>query len=171
LFAGKEIEPSDDWLRYEHVAVEEVPGPEGVRTALLESTRAEAAFDFVQRLTGEYAKIMDGDHKSIKRILQRAYLAALKMQAEPDEFARLKDDPFWSFPKPTDASSSRWVVYFIMQARRPSARHLAARYTAILDRLLRDKVSPMAVRVARMEGVEAAYESWRRQRRVRELKS
>jgi hypothetical protein len=95
------------------------------------------------------------------------------MQCEPDEFARLQADPFWkvSLSKPRDASSSKWVVDFIMQARRPSVRSLASKYTAILDRLLRDQVSPMAVRVARMEGVEAAYAVWQARKRLRGLKS
>jgi hypothetical protein len=160
LFA--ETKPQDEWLCVET----------GERGTIIQNVPAEDAFDFVQRLRGEYAKIKDGDHKSVKRVLARAYLAVRKMQREPDEFARLKADPFWSFPKPTDASSSRWVVDFIMQARRPSVRNLARNYVAILDRLLRDQVSLMDVRVAKMEGVEAAYESvQRQQRRVRESKS
>ncbi len=85
---------------------------------------AEDAFDFVQRLAGEYAKLKDGDHKSVRRVLQRAYLAARKMQCEPDEFERLKADPFWnaSLRKPKDASTSKWVLLFIMQARTPNVR-------------------------------------------------
>jgi len=135
----------------------------------LEEVPAEDAFDFVQRLAGEYAKIKDGDHQSVRRVLQRAYLAARKMQREPDEFKRLQDDPFWkaSFYKPKDASTSKWVVRFIMQARTLCVRHLAAKYAAILDGLIRDKVRTTAARVARMEGVEAAYEAVQRRPRLR----
>jgi len=120
----------------------------------------------------EYAKIKDGDHQSVRRVLQRAYLAALKMQREPDEFARLQADPFWkaSFYKPQDASTSKWVVDFIMQARTPNVRQLAAKYAALLDGLMRDKVKPDDLRVARMAGVEAAYEAVQARQRLRRLK-
>jgi hypothetical protein len=139
----------------------------------LQAVPAEDAFDFVQRLAREYAQIKEGDHKSVKRVLQRAYLAARKMQWEPDQFERLQADPFWkaSFHKPDDTSTSKWVVFFIMRARTPSVRFLAAKYVAILDRLMRDKVMPTGVPVARMEGVEAAYEAWQTRQRLRGLKS
>ena len=135
----------------------------------LESVPAEAAFDFVQRLAGEYAKIKDGDHQSVRRVLQRAYLAARKMQREPDQFERLQADPFWkaSFHKPNDASTSKWVVHFIMQARTLMMRHLADKYAAILDGLIRDKVRTTDVRVAKMEGVEAAYAAVQGRQRLR----
>ena len=150
--------------RDELLAVEEVE--EG---CALERVPAEAAFDFVQRLAGEYAKIKDGDHQSVRRVLQRAYLAALKMQREPDEFARLQADPFWkaSFHKPEDASTSKWVVQLHHAGEDADVRLLAAKYAAILDRLIRDKVRPDDVRVARMEGVEAAYEAVQRRQRLR----
>ncbi len=163
LFGEKKIEPPDPLIRDELLAVEEVEGGCSV-----ERVPAEAAFDFVQRLAGEYAKIKDGDHQSVRRVLQRAYLAALKMQREPDEFERLQADPFWqaSFHKPQDASTSKWVVQFIMQARTLMMRHLAAKYAAILDGLIRDKVRTTGVRVAKMEGVEAAYEAVQRRQRL-----
>ena len=164
LFGEKKIEPPDPLIGDELLAVEEVEGGCSV-----ERVPAEAAFDFVQRLAREYAKIKDGDHKSVRRVLQRAYLAALKMQREPDEFKRLQADPFWkaSFHKPKDASTSKWVVQFIMQARTLMMRHLAAKYAAILDGLIRDKVRTTDVRVARMEGVEAAYAAVQGRQRLR----
>jgi hypothetical protein len=162
----KKIEPpyDDEWLAVEEIeeegcALEEIPG--------------EAAFDFVQRVAREYAKIKAGDHKSVRRVLQRAYLAARKMQREPNQFDRLKDDPFWnaSLHRPNDTSTSKWVLFFIMQARTPNERYLASKYVAIIDGLMRDKVSTTDLLVARMEGVEAAYEAWRARKRLRGLKS
>jgi hypothetical protein len=93
------------------------------------------------------------------------------MQREPDEFERLQADPFWntSLHKPKDASTSKWVVHFIMQVRTPNLRSLAGKYAAILDRLLRDEVSPDDKRVGKMEGVEAAYEAWQARKRLRGL--
>jgi hypothetical protein len=95
------------------------------------------------------------------------------MQRERDQFDRLQGDPFWnaSLHKPTDASTSKWVVHFIMQARTPNVRNLAGRYVAILDGLMRDKVMTIDAPVARMEGVEAAYEAWQRRPRLRGLKT
>jgi hypothetical protein len=95
------------------------------------------------------------------------------MQREPNQFDLLQDDPFWnaSLHKPTDASTSKWVVHFIMQARTPNVRNLADRYAAILDRLMRDKVSTIGLPVAGMGGVEAAYEAWQARKRLRGLKS
>ncbi len=91
------------------------------------------------------------------------------MQREPDEFERLQADPFWkaSFHKPKDASTSKWVVQFIMQARTLMMRLLAGKYAAILDGLIRDKVSTDGLRVAKMEGVEAAYEAVQGRQRLR----
>jgi hypothetical protein len=168
LFSGKKIEPYNPSAGTELLAVEEIE--EG---CALEIVPVGDAFDFVQRLAGEYAKIKDGDHQSVRRVLQRAYLAAQKMQREPGEFKRLQADPFWkaSFHKPQDASTAKWVVYFIMQARTPSVRLLAAEYTAILDRLLRDRLRPTSARIARMEGVEAAYAAVQARPRLRGLKS
>jgi hypothetical protein len=169
------VEPNMDDIvklkRSEQLAVEILAGPEGAW--LVVPVPAEDAFDFVQRVGGEYAKIKDGDHKSVRRVLRRAYLAALKMQREPDEFERLQADPFWntSLHKPKDASTSKWVVHFIMQVRTPNLRSLAGKYVAILDRLLRDEVSPDDKRIAKMEGVEAAHEAVQARQRIRGLKS
>jgi hypothetical protein len=164
LFGEKKIEPPDPLIGDELLAVEEVEGGCSV-----ERVPAEAAFDFVQRRAREYAKIKDGDHQSVRRVLQRAYLAARKMQREPDEFKRLQADPFWkaSFYKPKDASTSKWVLLFIMQARTLSVRYLAGKYAANLDGLMRDKVGPDDLRVAKMEGVEAAYEAVQNRQRLR----
>jgi hypothetical protein len=152
----------------ELLAVEEIEGE-----CALEAVPGEAAFDFVQRVAREYAEIKDGDHQAVRRVLQRAYLAARKMQREPNQFDRLQDDRFWntSLHRPIDASTSKWVVHFIMQARTPNVRNLAGRYVSILDGLIRDKVPTIGLRVARMEGVEAAYEAWQGRQRLRGLKS
>jgi hypothetical protein len=52
-----------------------------------------------------------------------------------------------------------------------SVRHLADKYATILDRLMRDQVSPEDLRIAKMEGAEAAYESAQARNRNRGLKS
>jgi hypothetical protein len=163
LFSEEKAEPP------ELLAVEEIEE----EVCALEEIPKEDAFDFVQRVAREYAKTKNGDHQAARRILQRAYFAARKMQDEPGQFDRLQADPFWnaSLHKPADASTSKWVVHFIMQARTPNVRHLADRYAAILDGLMRGKVSTIGLPVARMEGVEAAYEAWQARKRLRGLKS
>jgi hypothetical protein len=52
-----------------------------------------------------------------------------------------------------------------------NVRHLADKYAAILDRLMRDQVRPEDLRIAKMEGVETAYESAQARKRNRGLKS
>jgi len=73
--------------------------------------------------------------------------------------------------KPKDASTSKWVLLFIMQARTPNVRNLAGKCAAILDGLMRDKVRPDDLRIAKMEGVEAAYEAVQGRQRFSGLKS
>jgi hypothetical protein len=61
----------------------------------------------------------------------------LKFQREPDEFERLKADPFWeaSRQKPKDPATSKWVLYFVMQAKTKNVRNRAGRYAVVLDGL------------------------------------
>jgi hypothetical protein len=164
----EKIEPRDT-LVGECLAEEEFE--EGVW--ICERVPREPAFDFVQRITREYAKIKDEDHKSVRRVLQRAYLAALRMQREPDQFERFKADPFWnaSLHKPKDPWTSKWILFFVMRARTPNVRNLAGNYAATLDGLMRDKVKPDDLPIARMEGLEAAYEAWQARKRLRGLES
>jgi hypothetical protein len=125
----------------------------------------EGAFRFVQRLAREYAAIKDGDHQGVSRVLQCAYLAMRKMQCDPDELERLTADPFWKPPwrRPKDASTSKWLMYFIVQARTPDARELASKYAEILDGLQRDQVEigAVAARIKELFGIEASYQAMR----------
>jgi hypothetical protein len=118
----------------ELLAVGEIEGE-----CALEAIPAEDAFDFVQRVAREYAQKHEGDHhKSVTHFLQRAYLAALRIQSEPDQFARLKDHPFWDdwWRGPNDPSTSKWVLYFIMRAKTPEVRMRATKYAVILNEYL-----------------------------------
>ena len=100
LFGEPKIEPPDALIGDEWLCVGEGEGGSSVVRV-----PGEAAFDFVQRVAEEYAEIKEGDHKSVKRVLQRAYLATRKMQREPNQFARLRADAFRkaSLHKPEDA--------------------------------------------------------------------
>jgi hypothetical protein len=132
----------------------------------------EDAFGFVQRLAREYAMIKDGDHQAVSQVLQRAYLAVREMQRQPDEFARLQADPFFKAPwrRPKDGSTSKWIMYFVVQARTPNVRHLADKYAAILDGLIRDQVeiSAVAARIAELGGIDAAHQAMRARTRRHE---
>ena len=129
----------------------------------------EGAFSFARRLVGEYADMEDGHHGAVRQFLQRCYVVVLKFQCEPDEFKHLKADPFWeaSRHKPKDASTSKWVLYFVMRATTPNVRNRAGRHAVLLDGLIRDKVKPGAVaaRIKEMGGVEVAYEAMRARKR------
>jgi hypothetical protein len=87
------------------------------------------------------------------------------MQREPDQFERLKADPFWKAPwrRPKDASTSKWVMYFIMQATAPNVRNLAGKYAVILDGLKQNQVEigAVAARIKELGGIDAAHEAMR----------
>ena len=131
----------------------------------------EGAFDFVQRLAQEYARKNEGHyHKTVTNFLQRAYLAALGIKKEPAEFERLKADPFWKAPwqRPKDASTSKWVLYFIMGAKTAEVRIRATKYAVILDNYLQWDWWPEEI-ITSIEyegGVEAAYEAIQARKRA-----
>ncbi len=120
----------------------------------------EGAFASAQRLVEKYTKIVDGHRAVIRQFLQTCYPVVLKFQSEPDEFERLKVDPFWdaSRQKPKDPSTSKRVLYFVMQAKTKNVRNRAGRYAVVLVGLIREKVRPdmVAARIKEMRGVEAA---------------
>ena len=136
----------------------------------------EGAFDFVQRLAQEYAQKNEGHiHKTVTHFLQRAYLAALRIKNEPHQFERLKADPFWKdwWRKPSDASTSKWVLYFIMRAKTAEVRIRATKYAVILDHYLQWNWPPKDI-IGRIEyegGVETAYEAEQARKKIRGLKS
>jgi hypothetical protein len=133
------------------------------------SEEYEDAISYAQRVSQEYAKMEDGHHAPVRQFLQRAYIAVLMFRHEPDAFERLKTDPFWqaSRQKPRDASTSKWVLYFIMEATTTNVRNRAGKYAVILDGLIHGKAegSAVAERIEQMGGVEAAYESMRARKR------
>ena len=122
----------------------------------------EGAFASAQGLVEKYKRIVDGHHAAIRQFLEDCLPVVLEFQREPDEFERLKADPFWeeaSRQKPKDPSTSKWVLYFAMRAKTKNVRTRAGVYAAVLDGLIREKVRPdrVAARIKEMRGVEAAY--------------
>ena len=97
------------------------------------------------------------------QFLQRAYFVAVQFRRRPREFERLQAHPFWKpwGEKPRDRSTSKWVLYFIMQATTRNERILARTYAAILDGLMQDKVETSAVasRIKELGGIDAACEA------------
>jgi hypothetical protein len=138
------------------------PPPKFTRPVIEPFPDEEGAFTSAQRLVGDYATMMDGHHAAIRQFLQSSLPVVLKFQDEPDEFERLKADPFWeeaSRQKPKDPSTSKWVLYFAMRAKAKNVRNRAGRYAVVLDGLIREKVRPdkVAARISELRGVEAAY--------------
>ncbi len=125
----------------------------------------ENALSKAERLRGEYAEIEDGHHAEVRQFLQRTYCVAAWFRRRPGDFERLKAHPFWerSRQKPRDPSTSKWVLYFIMQATTTNVRNRAGKYAAILDGLMQDKVeiSAVASRIKELGGIDAAYEAMR----------
>jgi hypothetical protein len=131
----------------------------------------EDAFSFVQRVAREYARMDEGDDKSVTRFLQDAYWAALGVRNEPDQFERLKADPFWEdwWRKPNNASTSKWVLYFIMRAKTTEVRIRATKYAVFLDDYLQWKSSSSIDILQTIKyngGFEGAYEALQARKRA-----
>jgi hypothetical protein len=123
-----------------------------------------------ERLRSDYAEIADGDQESLGQFLQRAYYVAVQFRRFPRKFERFQAHSFWkaSGQKPKDASTSRWLMYFITEET-TSEPHHADQYAAILDSFMRNQVDnrTVAARIEEMGGVDAAYQAVRpRQQRV-----
>ena len=136
--------------------------PKFTRPILEDFPDEEGAFASAQGLVEKYKRIVDGHHAAIRQFLEDCLPVVLEFQREPDEFERLKADPFWeeaSRQKPKDPSTSKWVVYFAMRAKTKNVRTRAGVYAAVLDGLIREKVRPdrVAARIKEMRGVDAAY--------------
>ena len=114
-----------------------------------------------EHLRAEYAEIENGHQAKVMQLLQRAYFVAAQFRHRPREFERFQAHPFWKRQQPRDRSTSKWVLYFIMQATTTNDRKRARQYAAILDGLMEDEVETSAVapRIKELGGIDAAYEA------------
>jgi hypothetical protein len=116
-----------------------------------------------ERLRGEYAEMKESQHAAVRQFLQRIYGVAARFRRRPGDFERFQVHPFWkqSGEKPKDPSTSKWLLYFITQARTPNACDLADKKAVILDGLMQDKVedSAVAARIEELGGIGAAYQA------------
>ena len=114
-------------------------------------------------LRGKYAEMKESQHAAVRQFLQRIYGVAARFRRRPGDFERFQVHPFWkqTGQKPKDPSTSKWVLYFITQARTPNARKRAGKYALILDGLMQDQVeiSAVAARIEELGGIGAAYEA------------
>jgi hypothetical protein len=121
------------------------------------------ALSEAERLRGAYAEMKERQHAEVRHFLQRIYGVAARFRRRPGDFERFQVHPFWkeTGQKPKDPSTSRWALYFIMQARTPNACDLADKKAVILDGLMQDKVedSAVAARIEELGGIGAAYEA------------
>jgi hypothetical protein len=107
---------------------------------------------------------MESAHAAkVMRFLQDAYFIAVQFRRRPGDFERLQAHKFWKQwrQKPKDRKTSKWVLYFILQATTTNDRNRARKYAAILDGLMQDEVeiSEVAERIKALGGVEAAYKA------------
>ena len=116
-----------------------------------------------EHLRGAYAEVEDGHDAKVRQFLERAYFVAAQFRRQPGDFERLQAHSFWkeTRQKPKDPSTSKWVLYFITQARTPNVRNRAGKYAVILDGLMHDQVeiSAVAARIKELGGIDAAYEA------------
>jgi hypothetical protein len=119
-----------------------------------------------EHLRAEYAEMENGHPAKVMQFLQflqRVYFVADQFRRRPGDFERLQAHPFWKQwrQQPRDRSTSKWVLYFIMQATTTNDRNRARKYAAILDALMQDQVEVGAVasRIKELGGIDAAYEA------------
>jgi hypothetical protein len=114
-----------------------------------------------ERVRGEFAEMKERHNAEERQFLQRIYGVAAQFRRRPGDFERFQVHPFWkeTGQKPKDPSTSKWLLYFIMQATTPNAGNLADKCAVILDGLMQDKVddSAVAARIEELGGVGAAY--------------
>jgi hypothetical protein len=121
------------------------------------------ALSEAERLRGEYAEMKERQHAEVRQFLQRIYGVAARFRRRPGDFERFQVHPFWkqSGQKPKDPSTSKWLLYFITEARTPNACDLADKKAVILDGLMQDQVedSAVAARIEELGGIGAAYQA------------
>jgi len=123
-----------------------------------------------ERLRGEFAQMVADHHAEVGQFLQHAYGVALQFRRRPGDFKRLQVHPFWKQTgqkKPQDPSTSKWVLYLIMQAATTDMHHRADKYAVILDGLMQEQVevSAVAARIQELGGIDAAHEAMRVRKR------
>jgi hypothetical protein len=116
----------------------------------------------VRAAAAEYAAIEDGYRAQLLEVLDTAYRCYLLFRDCPDDFEELLEDPFWDFSRQKPSkylTTSRFVLYYIMQAETPNVRARASKYAKILDCFYRDgvKVGQVPARIRALGGIEAAY--------------
>jgi hypothetical protein len=118
-----------------------------------------------ERLRGEFAQMVADHHAAVGQFLQQAYGVAARFRRRRGDFERFQVHPFWKQMgmKPQDPSTSKWVLYLIMQATTTDMRNRADKYAVILDGLMQDQVAidAVAARIQELGGVSAAYEAMR----------
>jgi hypothetical protein len=116
---------------------------------------------FAKLVAEEYATLENGYHAKLRMFLCRACRAHDIYCESPDAFEELKQDPFWenSRQKPKDLTTSRWVLYFVMQATESKDRARATKYAAIIEGFKREgvKSNQLPDRIVELGGIEAAY--------------
>jgi hypothetical protein len=117
-----------------------------------------------ERLRAEYVEIAEGDDAEVSQFLQHTYEVAAEFRRRRGDFERLQAHPFWKASRQKrDPATSKWVLYFIMQATTTKVRKLPDKYAAILDGLRQAEVEITAVasRIEELGGIDAAYEAMR----------
>ena len=110
-----------------------------------------------ERVRGGFAQMVARHHAEVRQFLQQAYGVALQFRQRRGDFERLQVHPFWKQTgmKPRDPSTSKWVLYLIMQATTPDMGNRADQYAVILDGLKQEQVeaSEVAARLQELGGI------------------
>jgi hypothetical protein len=120
-----------------------------------------------ERLRGEYAEMEERHDAEVRQFLQRAYLVADEFRQLRGDFERFQAHSFWKQKgtKPRDRSTSKWLLYFILQATTTSVHRRAGNFAVILDGLMQEQVeiNAVAARIKELGGIAGAYEAMQTQ--------
>jgi hypothetical protein len=122
------------------------------KPAKTRSTRRSPPFRLLLRgaaqlfamLSEEYAEATDGYRAKLYVFAQRCYRIGLGYTRYPNEFKKLKEDPFWADvrQKPKDDKKMRAVLVFTIKAR--SAKHASSitKIAKVLDSMAAQNIKP-----------------------------
>jgi hypothetical protein len=123
--------------------------------------------ELVKTTAATYAAVEDGYRAQLYAVLADAFHCYLLFRDDPDDFEELLEDPFWdiSRKKPNKyLTTSRFVLYYIMQAETINERARASKFTKILDGFYAEGVTvdQVPARLVYLGGIEAAYVYFKR---------
>jgi len=102
-----------------------------------------------------------GYHSEVRFIIACAYAVCVQLSEDDEKLQRLKQDPFFANMdrRPRADDVTKWVVFFVFNARSGKRRERVGRHAAIINRYLDEDLKPDEVEQNLLDegGVTKAY--------------